>query len=241
MSIRRAKPVVLAAIIVMSSPASAWEDPHPGWTRSGNLLQIGIPLTALGLTFVFGSDDAHDARSLFEADSARDSDALGLNWPGPRLGHTPRVDLAIALARTEVVTYALKYTIDARRPNGGSHGFPSGHSSAAFMGAEFIREHDGPYWGVPAYAAATWVGYTRVESHNHYWRDVIAGAAIGIAANHDFDHLETRVGTFSIAPTLLAIEPVDTWPEWSVECLAACASPVAGPGLMVRLDFKAGR
>ena len=30
-------------------------------------------------------------------------------------------------------TYALKYAINADRPNGGSHSFPSGHTSSAFL------------------------------------------------------------------------------------------------------------
>lgn len=205
---------------IAASPAHADEDPHPGWTQSGNILQFALPLAALGLSFWLPPGDASVSSAFMDGGAT----APGLNWPGPRLDRSQPVDVGIALLRTEVVTYALKYTIDARRPNGGSHGFPSGHSSAAFMGAEYIRKSYGWGWGVPAFATATWVGYTRVESHNHYWRDVIAGAAIGIASNHDFDSIDTPAGKLSFAPTLLSSEGSD-------------GAFRLAPGLQFQLDF----
>jgi membrane-associated phospholipid phosphatase len=81
------------------------------------------------------------------------------------------------------ITYGLKYTVSATRPNGGEHSFPSGHSSASFASAEFIRERYGWNYGIPAYLAASFVGYSRVESKEHYTRDVIAGALIGIGSS----------------------------------------------------------
>ncbi|MBI5140691.1 MAG: phosphatase PAP2 family protein [Nitrospirae bacterium] len=83
-------------------------------------------------------------------------------------------------------TYALKQTVDERRPNGGVHSFPSGHASVSFASAEFLRSRYGWDYGMPAYAAALFVAYSRVESKNHYAHDVIAGAAIGMASSHFF-------------------------------------------------------
>lgn len=83
-------------------------------------------------------------------------------------------------------TYALKQTVDERRPNGGVHSFPSGHASVSFASAEFLRSRYGRDYGIPAYAAAFFVAYSRVESRNHYVHDVIAGAAIGIASSRFF-------------------------------------------------------
>jgi len=40
-----------------------------------------------------------------------------------------------SFAVTEGVTYALKYTVNETRPNGGSQSFPSGHTSVSFCGA----------------------------------------------------------------------------------------------------------
>ncbi|MEI6692752.1 MAG: phosphatase PAP2 family protein [Chlorobium sp.] len=98
------------------------------------------------------------------------------------------------------VTYGLKYTVPATRPNGGEHSFPSGHTSTSFASAEFIRERYGWNYGIPAYLAASFVGYSRVESKEHHTRDVIAGAIIGIGSSWLFTspnktwNLRTEVG-----------------------------------------------
>lgn len=78
------------------------------------------------------------------------------------------------------VTHVLKIAVDETRPNGGHYSFPSGHTSASFSCAEFLRRRYGWRFGLPAYLAAIFVGYSRVESKNHYTHDVLAGAAIGI-------------------------------------------------------------
>lgn len=85
-----------------------------------------------------------------------------------------------------VLTYGLKYSIDKERPNGKKHSFPSGHTSMAFQGATFIHKRYGLYYSLPAYAGAMFVGYSRVDSKNHYWSDVIAGAFIGILSSYFF-------------------------------------------------------
>jgi membrane-associated phospholipid phosphatase len=84
------------------------------------------------------------------------------------------------------LTHGLKYAVDAERPNGGGRSFPSGHASISFCSAEFLRRRYGWAWGVPAYAAACFVGYSRVEVKQHYTRDVVAGALIGFAGSHLF-------------------------------------------------------
>jgi membrane-associated phospholipid phosphatase len=83
-------------------------------------------------------------------------------------------------------TYGLKYAVHETRPNGGSHSFPSGHTSISFCSAEFIRKRYGWEYGVPAYALASFVAYSRVEAGAHYPHDVIAGAGIGIASSFIF-------------------------------------------------------
>ncbi|NTV01826.1 MAG: phosphatase PAP2 family protein [Chlorobiaceae bacterium] len=91
-----------------------------------------------------------------------------------------RLQLVQALATTVGVTYGLKYTVHETRPNGGEHSFPSAHTSVSFAAADFIGRRYGWDYGIPAYLAAGYVGYTRVEAKAHYTRDVLAGAAIGI-------------------------------------------------------------
>jgi len=93
------------------------------------------------------------------------------------------IQFAKAFMAAEAATYGLKYSINSRRPNGGDHSFPSGHTAAAFAGASFIQQRYGSEYGIPAYIAATLVGVSRITSDNHYLQDVVAGAAIGIGAN----------------------------------------------------------
>jgi membrane-associated phospholipid phosphatase len=91
--------------------------------------------------------------------------------------------LAKAYATAMAVTYVLKPLVDRTRPNGGHYSFPSGHTASAFAGAAFLQMRYGWRIGAPAYLAATFVGYSRVEAKQHYTSDVIAGGAIGIASN----------------------------------------------------------
>ena len=84
------------------------------------------------------------------------------------------------------VTYGLKSTINDRRPNGGIQSFPSAHTSISFSAAEFMRKRYGWEYGIPAYAAASFVAYSRVEARQHEADDVVTGAAIGIISSYIF-------------------------------------------------------
>ncbi|HEY3278678.1 MAG TPA: phosphatase PAP2 family protein [Syntrophorhabdaceae bacterium] len=96
------------------------------------------------------------------------------------------LQLVESVALTAAVTYGLKYTITESAPNGDSHSFPSAHTSLSFSSAEFLRKRYGWEYGLPAYAAATFVAVSRVEAKDHYVHDVLAGAAIGIASSYIF-------------------------------------------------------
>ena len=89
-------------------------------------------------------------------------------------------------ALTLGVTYALKYGVNETRPNGGGQSFPSAHASISFASAEFMRKRYGWEYGLPAYAAAAFVAYSRVEAGEHHPQDVVAGAAIGISSSYIF-------------------------------------------------------
>jgi len=124
--------------------------------KSGDILRTLIPVAAYGATFYM--HDSEGRRDFYESFLTN----LG-------------------------VTYALKSTISKTRPNGtDDKSFPSGHTSVAFQGAAFIHARYGPKYAVPAYIAASYVGWTRVESDNHYTEDVLVGAAIGIASSFIF-------------------------------------------------------
>jgi membrane-associated phospholipid phosphatase len=158
--------------------------------HAGTILQYAIPASALLATWVL------------EPEGGSGEGGAAGNWlllTGP-----PRHDLLLSLGRAWVVTKSLKYTVDETRPDGGSHSFPSGHTSMAFTGAEFIRKQYGTAWGAPAYLAAGFVAWSRVEANRHYTHDVLAGAAIGILANHDFWRWQGAAGSAHIAPAALA-------------------------------------
>lgn len=123
---------------------------------SGDVLRVALPVAALALTY-------------------RHDDDMG------------RWQFARAFAANVTATWLLKETIDAERPDGsGDDAFPSGHASMAFQGAAFIHRRYGMDSAWPAYALAAYTGWTRLDSDRHDEFDVIAGAALGVAASFLF-------------------------------------------------------
>lgn len=175
-----------------ANAAAALDDSREDSRELGDSLQYVVPATALALTWILqGRADAG-------------APTLGLNADTViHLDGNPRHDLALAFGRSVVVTQALKFSFNERRPNGGDHSFPSGHTSFAFTGAEFIRKEYGWWWGAPAYALASYVGYSRVRSREHYTHDVVAGALIGILANHDLGKAHARHGALGFGPVAI--------------------------------------
>ena len=94
--------------------------------------------------------------------------------------------LALTTGSSVLAATALKYTVNSTRPNGGDHSFPSGHTSLAFSGAGYLRVRYGWRVGLPFELLAATVGFARVQSHDHHWYDVVAGAAIGEGAAQIF-------------------------------------------------------
>ena len=95
------------------------------------------------------------------------------DWKGLKQG-------ALAGVSTIGMTYALKYLIKKERPDGSDkHSFPSMHTSVSFTGAAFIQRRYGWKWGIPAYAIASYVGWSRTYAKKHDWWDVVAGGAVG--------------------------------------------------------------
>lgn len=93
------------------------------------------------------------------------------------------VQLLASGAVTIGLTEALKPAVGERRPHGRAHdSFPSGHASAAFMGASYVEFRYGWEWGIPFELAATAVAYSRVDAGTHHPQDVIASAIIAHAS-----------------------------------------------------------
>ena len=137
--------------------------------RAGDVLHVAIPATALVAT-------------------AEKNDRRGTK------------DFIKSFVINVGVTAALKYSVNRKRPeNHGSLSFPSGHTSVSFQGAAFLHRRYGIKVALPAYTAAAFVGWSRVEgeSDKHYPSDVIAGAAIGFASGY---FLTTRHKGMAVEP-----------------------------------------
>jgi membrane-associated phospholipid phosphatase len=90
--------------------------------------------------------------------------------------------LAYSMALSAGSTELLKHGISSKRPDGTPHGFPSGHVSIAFTAATYMHQRYSLQWALPMYALATATAYQRVHTHNHYAKDVIGGAAVGVVS-----------------------------------------------------------
>jgi membrane-associated phospholipid phosphatase len=126
--------------------------------------------------------------------------AGGLYLTGVKGRNTP-VNAAImffsANALSGFVGKQLKAATHIQRPDGSDFlSFPSNHTIAAFMAAEFLHQEykDQSAWiSVAGYTMATTVGSIRMLENHHWLSDVLAGAGIGI--------LSTKV-TYVVYPWL---------------------------------------
>ncbi len=89
---------------------------------------------------------------------------------------------------TDVMTGGLKLAFHRERPNGGTYSFPSGHAATSFAMATVLQNMYGWKAGVPAYAVASLVSYSRLDSNAHHFTDVLFGATLGIAIGWGTSH-----------------------------------------------------
>lgn len=124
--------------------------------QSGDTVQIILPIVALGSSFYL-------------------EDKVGQN------------QFYESFLTNILITHGLKNITNKERPNGSNtQSFPSGHTSASFQAAAYIHKRYGVNYAFPAYVAATFVGYSRVESKKHYTEDVVAGAILGTLSSFYF-------------------------------------------------------
>ena len=146
----------LFLLISLLSAATVSNAGENNTEKAGDVLLVLIPATAYGAAFFL--DDESGKTQFYKSFLAN----LG-------------------------VTLALKFSIKRERPDqSDNHSFPSLHTSAAFQGAAFIQKRYGWKYAIPAYAGATFTGYSRVYADKHYPEDVVAGAVIGVLSSYYF-------------------------------------------------------
>ncbi|WP_028862711.1 phosphatase PAP2 family protein [Psychromonas aquimarina] len=124
--------------------------------EAGDMVQILVPVT--GLFAAWMHDDMEGAKQL-----------------------------TYSTFSTQLIIHGTKNTVGRKRPNGSSwNSFPSGHTGAAFSGAAFLQSRYGSEWGIPAYAAASFVGASRIYGNYHFAGDVTAAAGIAFLMNQYF-------------------------------------------------------
>lgn len=77
----------------------------------------------------------------------------------------------------------IKKGVNERRPDGGPHSFPSGHTANSFLGAHMAYKEfkdTNPWLAWSGYGMATFVGISRLYNNRHWVSDVVAGAGFGI-------------------------------------------------------------
>jgi len=85
------------------------------------------------------------------------------------------------------ISLGLKSIIDKQRPNlEDNNSFPSAHTSITFQSASFIQKRYGWKYGIPAYALASFTGFSRINADKHDIYDVLAGAVVGIGSTYLF-------------------------------------------------------
>jgi membrane-associated phospholipid phosphatase len=79
---------------------------------------------------------------------------------------------------------SLKHATNRLRPNGADRfSFPSGHTGAAFLAAEFLAQEyseKSPIYTVIGYTFAVTTGVFRMYNRDHWFSDVVAGAGFGV-------------------------------------------------------------
>jgi membrane-associated phospholipid phosphatase len=134
-----------------------------------------------GAAFAFGSAATAEAGGMEQAGTAV-AIALPVMAGGFALSKddwTGVAQLTLDTVATVGTAYALKHMVPEGRPDhSDKQSFPSDTAALAFAPAQFVWDRYGWEYGVPAYLAAGFVGYSRIDAKKHHWYDVAASAGI---------------------------------------------------------------
>ena len=139
-------------------------------------------------------------RDHFRGNAAMPSLDKGLNWVGSpyllsgasvltygigHITHSPEVKrageaLSESLFLTGITTIGLKLVTNRERPNhADSLSFPSAHAAFTFDAASVITQLYGIKYGIPSYALAGLISFSRIDANDHHLTDVVFGATLG--------------------------------------------------------------
>jgi len=152
--------------------------------RSAALILICIlTLSVPGCFAQSSSDDGIEIESVLRLVPLA-SDML-LDFAGVEARHDfldRGIAAGVGLGSVCIAVEGLKSLVEEKRPDGSDYrSFPSGHSAVAFLGADLVRQEYGWGYGTAAYVLAAGVGALRLYHEKHWYWDVFAGAALGVA------------------------------------------------------------
>ncbi|HEY0265344.1 MAG TPA: phosphatase PAP2 family protein [Rhizomicrobium sp.] len=155
------------------------------------LLLLGTLVATAGTTENLGTDAAIALPLIAGGITLANSD-----WTGA-------AQVTVDTAATVGVAYGLKHIIREKRPDGSDYqSMPSDTAALAFAPAQFLWDRYGWQYGVPAYAAATFVAWSRVDAQKHHWYDVTASAALAFGVSKIFTTAYHPRGLrYGVAPT----------------------------------------
>lgn len=173
------------------------------FTQRENLLYLGVG-TALSIPLRIYDDDISRDLAIDDPTSPEVEipDKIGnplvpggiavtLYAAGRIAGHPKTANTGLYLTEALFTTYAstliVKFAVHRRRPNDeNSRSFPSGHASGMFTLASLLDKRYGAKVGIPLYAVAAYVAFSRVRMRKHFPTDVVAGATLGILVGRSF-------------------------------------------------------
>ncbi|MFO7945631.1 MAG: phosphatase PAP2 family protein [Armatimonadota bacterium] len=137
--------------------------------------------------------------------------------------------IADSIVASGGITQLLKTTIDDRRPfphSVNTRGFPSGHATLSFATAKVVADRDEGL-EVPAYVAAGLISWSRHQTLQHHWHQILAGAAIGYWAGHQAsrgrlhifadDNPANGASSFASSDSVGGVELGQPWVIYSVD------------------------
>ena len=144
-----------AACAVMACGSAQAASTHKGIETAGTAVAIALPIAAGGISLMHHGD-----------------------WQGvAELTETTVLTVGTALL--------LKQIVHEQRPDHSDFkSFPSDTAALAYAPADYLWNRYGWEYGVPAYAAAMFAGYSRVAAKKHHWWDVAASSALAFGFNY---------------------------------------------------------